>query len=158
MGEMPFNSLKTEFLEGKTLQRQHIKTQVENPRMPESGFTLDKTMHLNINFHKLALIPGGSYTELPKWIKAVINPQKKDEQCFQWGCHCSIKSQRDCQRSSTSSKLQTYEDQHNWKGFKFPVSIKNMDKFGKDNPGTTLNVLFNNKESSNKNIYIQPED
>ena len=83
MGEMPFNSLKTEFLEGKTLQRQHIKTQAENPRMPESGFTLDKTMHLNINFHKLALIPGGSYTELPKWIKAVINPQKKDELCFQ---------------------------------------------------------------------------
>ena len=39
--EMPFNSLKTEFLEGSDIddliQRMlaHIRTQVENPRMPE---------------------------------------------------------------------------------------------------------------------------
>ena len=42
-------------------------------------------MHLYINFHKLALTRGGSYTELPKWLKskkAVINPQNKDEECF----------------------------------------------------------------------------
>ena len=44
----------------------HIKTQVENPRMLESAFTLDKIMHLNINFHKLALIQGSYYTKLPK--------------------------------------------------------------------------------------------
>ena len=31
----------------------HIKTQVENPLMPESGFTLDKIMHLYINFWSL---------------------------------------------------------------------------------------------------------
>ena len=54
-----------------------IKAQTENPKFPESGFTLDKIMHLYINFHRLALTLDGSYTELPKWItskKAVINP------------------------------------------------------------------------------------
>ena len=44
----------------------HIKTQVENPKMPESGFSIDKIMDLYINFHKLALTQGGSYIELPK--------------------------------------------------------------------------------------------
>ena len=44
----------------------HIKTQTENPRMPESRFTLDQIMHLNINFHTLALTRGTSYIELPK--------------------------------------------------------------------------------------------
>ena len=34
----------------------YTKTQVENPRMPGSGFTLDKIIHLNINFHRVALI------------------------------------------------------------------------------------------------------
>ena len=48
----------------------HIKTQVGNPRMPESSFSLDKIMHLYINFHKLALTRGGSYIELPKWLKS----------------------------------------------------------------------------------------
>ena len=60
----------------------HIKTQTENSRMPESGISLDKIMHLYINFHRLALTRGSSYNELTKWIKskkAVINPQNKDE-------------------------------------------------------------------------------
>ena len=82
--EMPFNSLMTEFFEGSDIndliQRMlaHIKTQVENPRMPESGFSLDKIMHLHINFHRLVLTRGSSYNQLPKWLKskkAVINPQ-----------------------------------------------------------------------------------
>ena len=91
--EMPFNSLMTEFFEASDIndliQRMlaYIKTQTENPKFPESGFTLDKIMHLYINFHRLALTRGGSYIELPKWIKskkAVINPQNKDEECFKW--------------------------------------------------------------------------
>ena len=65
----------------------HIRTQNENPRMSESGLTLDKIMRLYINFHRLVLTQGSSYTELPKWIKrkkAEINLQNKDEKCFKW--------------------------------------------------------------------------
>ena len=54
-----------------------IETQVENSQMPESGFSLDKIMYLYINFHRLALIRGSSYIELPERIKsktAVTNP------------------------------------------------------------------------------------
>ena len=43
----------------------HIKTQTENPKFPESGFSLDKIMHLYINFHRLALTQDSSYIELP---------------------------------------------------------------------------------------------
>ena len=76
----------TEFFQGSDindliqLMLAHIKTQVENLGMPESGFSLAKIMRLNINFHRLALTRGSSYTVLPKWLKskkAVINPQKK---------------------------------------------------------------------------------
>ena len=64
--EMSFNSLMTEFFESsefsELIQRMlaHIKTQVENLRMLESGFALDKIMHLHRNFHRLALTRGGS--------------------------------------------------------------------------------------------------
>ena len=70
--EMPFNSLMTEFFEGSDIndlmQRMlaYIKTETKNPKFPGSGFTLDKIMHLYINFHGLALTGGGSYIELPK--------------------------------------------------------------------------------------------
>ena len=65
----------------------HIKTQTDNPKFPEIGFSLDKIMHLFINFHRLVLTRGSSYIGLPEWIqnkKAVINPQNKDEECFKW--------------------------------------------------------------------------
>ena len=80
--QIPFNSLMTEFFESSDINRltqymlTHIKTQVGNPRMPESGFALDEIMQLYIDFHRLELTGGSSYTELPEWIKikkAVIN-------------------------------------------------------------------------------------
>ena len=64
--EIPFNSLITEFFEASDIndliQRMlaYIKAQTENPKFPESGFTLDKIMHLYINFHRLLLTRGGS--------------------------------------------------------------------------------------------------
>ena len=64
--EMLFNSLMTEIFEGSdisdSIQRMlaQIKTQTENPKFPESGFSIDKMIHLYINFHRLALIRGSS--------------------------------------------------------------------------------------------------
>ena len=43
-----------------------IKTQVGNPRIPESDFILDKIMRLHKNFHRLVLTRGTSYIKLPK--------------------------------------------------------------------------------------------
>ena len=69
--EMSLNSLRTEFFEAceinDLIQRMlAYKAQTENLKFPESGFTLDKIMHLYMNFHRLALTRGGSYNELPK--------------------------------------------------------------------------------------------
>ena len=88
---MLFDSLMTEFFEGSNtavlIQRmfEHVKTQVENPWMPEIGFMLDQIMHLHIKFHRLMLMRGNSYIVLPEWMakkKAVINPRNNDEKCF----------------------------------------------------------------------------
>ena len=65
--KMPFNSIMTEFFQGSDnndlIERMlaYIKTQIENLKFPVSGFSLDKIMHLYINFHRLALTRGSSY-------------------------------------------------------------------------------------------------
>ena len=91
--EMPLNSLRIEFYDASDINDlierilSYIKAQTENPKFPESGFTLDKIMHLYKNFHRLVLTRGSSYTKSPEWLKskkAVINPQNKDEECFKW--------------------------------------------------------------------------
>ena len=132
----------------------HIKTQTENPKFPESGFSLDKIMHLYINFHRLPLTRGSSYTELPGWIKskkAVINPQNKDEECFKWAVVTALHHEEIKKDHQRISRLRPYENQYNWKGLEFPVSIKKIDKFEKNNLGIAVNVLFSNKKS--QNIY-----
>ena len=89
--EMTFNSLMIEIFEVSNIEEhiQHvfvyIKAQVGKPRMPESGFTLDKIMRLHIIFHRLALTRGSSQIKLPEEIvkkKAVINPKNNNEEYF----------------------------------------------------------------------------
>ena len=52
-------------------------------------------------------------------------------------------------KTSTHIEAEPYEKQYNWKGLEFPVSIKKIDKFEKNNPGMAVNVLFSKKKSQN---------
>ena len=91
----------------------YIKTQVENPRMPGSGFSFNQIMHLYINFHRLALIRGSSYTGLPEWLKskkAVINPQNKDEECFKWAAIEALHDEDIKHHPKRISLLRPYEN------------------------------------------------
>ena len=133
--EMPFNSLMTEFFEANDIndliQRMlaYIKAQTENPKFPESGFTLDKIMHLCRNFHKLALTRGGSYIELPKWLKskkAVINPQNKDEECFKWAVIAALHHEDIKHHPERNGLLRSYEKQYNWKDSSFQYRLRRL--------------------------------
>ena len=128
----------------------YIKTQVENPGMPESSFTLNQIMHLNINFHRLALTRGSSYMKLPKWIaskKVVINPKNNDEQCFKWAVIAALHHEDIKQNPERICLLKYYEDQYNWNGLEFLLEIQKIGKFERNNPGIAVNVLFKRKKS-----------
>ena len=156
--EMPFNSLMAEFFYASDINDliermlAYIKSQTGNPKFPESGFTLNKIIHLYINFHRLVLTQGSSYTELLEWIKnkkAVINPQNKDEEGFKWAVIATLHLEDIKSNPERISLLRPYENQYNWKGLEFQVLIQKIDKFEKNNPDIAVNVLLSNK----KNIY-----
>ena len=89
-----FNSKMMEIFQGSDMEEilekmfAYIKTQMEKPKFPKSGFILDSIMHLDISFHELQLTRGSSYINLPAWVKdkkAVFNPKNEhDEECFKW--------------------------------------------------------------------------
>ena len=111
-------------------------------------------MHLYINFHRLALTGGGSYIELPKLLKskkAVKNPQNKDERCFKWVVIAALHQEEIKHHPERISLWEPYENQYNWKGLEFPVSIKNIDEFERNNPGIAVKVFSSNQK--NQNIY-----
>ena len=132
---MLFNSLMTEFLDASDInnliQRMlaYIKAQTENPKFPESGFTLDKIMHLYINFHKLVLTRGSSYIELPEWIKSkknVINQQNNDEECYKWAVIESLHHKETKHPPERISLLRPYENQYNLEGFSFQYRLRRL--------------------------------
>ena len=154
-----FNSKMTEIFEGSNIDEilsvmfAYIKTQVENPALPKSGFTLDHIMHLDIDFHKLILTRGGSYIKLPEWIakkKAIINPKNTDEECFKWAVIAALHHEEIGLNPERISKLEAYVDRYNWEGMKFPVALNKIGKFEKKNPDIAINVLSTDKNS----IYI----
>ena len=83
--------------------------------------------------------------------KVVINPQNKDEECFKQAVIEALHHEENKHHPERINLLRPYEKQYNWKGLKFPVSIKKIDKFEKKNPSIGVNVFFNNKKS--QNIY-----
>ena len=83
----------------------------------------------------------------------MINPQNKDEECFKWAVIEALHHEDIKHHPERISLLRPYENQYNWKGLEFPVSIKKIDKFEKNNPGIAVNVLFSNKKNQKKNIY-----
>ena len=100
------------------------------------------------------LTRGSSYTELPKCLKskkAMINPQSKDEERFKWAVIEALHHQKIKHHPDRISLLRPYENQYTWKELEFPVSIKKIDKFEKNNPDIAVNVLFSDKK--NQNIY-----
>ena len=83
--------------------------------------------------------------------KAVINSQNKEEQCFKWAVIEALHHEEVKHHPERITLLRPYENQYNWKGLEFPVSIKEIYKFEKSSPGIPVKVLFNNKKS--QNIY-----
>ena len=114
-------------------------------------------MHLYVIFHRLVLTRGSAYTELPEWIKskkAVINQQNQDEECFKWAVIAALHHEEIKHHPERISLLRPYENQYDWKGLEFPVSIKKIYESEKNNPGIAVNVLFSNKKSLEEDIYI----
>ena len=128
----------------------NMKFQIQNPALLNSRFIFDEFLYLGVNFHQLNLMRGSSYLPLPDWLvrkKVIVNPHNNDEECFKWSVIAVEKvGMKDPQQVSN---LRKFEDNYDWSGFKFPVSIKDIGKFETNN-----NISVNVLAVEGRNIYI----
>ena len=86
---------------------------------------------------------GSSYLPLPDWLvrkKAIVNPHNDDEECFKWSVITAERvGMKDPQRVSN---LRKFNDNYNWSGLEFPVSMKGFEigKFENRN-NISVNIL-----------------
>ena len=112
-----------------------------------SGWYFKNVKELQLNVVEYTPHKGSSYIKLPDWIKnkkAIINMKNKDDKCFIW---CVLRylhpKPRDNERISD---LKKYEKELVTKGIKFPMSIKDINKFEKLNPNIPSITVFSVEE------------
>ena len=102
-----------------------------------SGWQFSKVETLDINIDPFEPLYGSSYIPLPKKIadkNAIINVKNSDDnQCFKWAVTSAIYTAKN-HPERLNTKMRINSETFNWKGIEFPVSLKQIDKFEKQNP------------------------
>ena len=135
-----------------TAMIEHMAQQIDNPALRNSKFVFDRVLYMDIDFHRLNLTRGSSYVLLPDWLtkkKAIINPKNSDMECFKWAVIAAMKWEEIDRDHQQVSKLKRYEGEFDWSGLEFPVSLRDINKFERNNE-IGVNILA----IENKNIYI----
>ena len=97
----------------------------------ESNFVFESIKILYQDIHKIN-IRGKSYIKSPEWIlnkRATINPENKDNECFQYAITAALNHQKTENHSERISNIKPFIDQYNWKDIDFPAGIKEFKNF-----------------------------
>jgi hypothetical protein len=108
-----------------------------------SNWVLDSVVRLEINTVKYDPLKGKSYIPLPDVLakkKAIINIKNTDNECFKW---CVTRALNPVEKNAelVSKLLREQAKKLDWSSITFPVSLKDIDKFEKQNPGIAVNVF-----------------
>ena len=115
-----------------------------------SGWYFNEVIRLEIHIVEYKPMKGGTYIPLPEFItkkKSIINIQNKDDKCFLWSILRYLHPVH--MNEIRLTDLKKYENDLNFKGIDFPVKVKDITKFEKQNPNlpgiNVFSVNDNNK-------------
>ncbi|XP_064653079.1 uncharacterized protein LOC135503432 [Lineus longissimus] len=107
-----------------------------------SGWKLIEVIKIELHTINYTPLSGSSYIPLPDKIqnkKAVINVQNSDQKCFRYSVEAYILNlEKNTERVSNYNKP---EFDHMFKDLEYPVTLKDIDKFEKNNPDIAVNVF-----------------
>ena len=109
-----------------------------------SGWVFQSIENLILKVDKYNPLRGEGYINLPATIKtkkAVINVENKDNRCFEYGILSAQHHDKIKEKYERPSKYKEHLDKLNFTGIEFPVSLKDIDKFEKNNPEIRVNVF-----------------
>ena len=92
---------------------------------------ISQVLELSLKTDDLTILNGSNYIELPKTLSSIINEQNEDNECFKYAVLSTIHYDDIYKNHQRVSKYKNYQDELNFKGIKFPVSLKDIDKFEK---------------------------
>ena len=113
-----------------------------------SGWVFVEVENLTLHTSKWNPINAGSYIDLPEALKnkkAIINMKNQDEECFKW-CVLRALYPKDNHPERIDKDLKSKQDTLNMKGIRYPVNLRDIDRFESQNPEISITILGYNKD------------
>ena len=131
-----------------------IEEEIQKVEQAEgSGWVFLEVENLTLHVDIWDPIKASSYIDLPKELKnknAIINMKNEDnDKCFLW-CVLRALNPKDNHPERIDKDLKSKEDTLNMEGITYPVELKNIKRFEKQNPDISISVLGYSK---NERIY-----
>lgn len=114
---------------------------IDNLQDQGSGWSLHKILRMDIYHHKYDCFNGSQYIPLPPFIankKAVINVKNNDDKCFMWAVLAALHP-IDIHAERVSKYVQ-FLNELNFDDLNFPIEMKDIAKFEKQNETISVNV------------------
>ncbi len=108
-----------------------------------SGWIFKSIISSEIHTVRCELISGSSYIPLPKELankKAIINLKNDDNQCFKWAVTRAVNPLDKNAERIEKKKLRAKAEELNWDGISFPIQLKDIDKFERNDSTSSVNV------------------
>ena len=137
-----------------------LNAAVENFNSRGSGFVFDRVVQFTIVVSQYRPLSGSTFIPTPPSIErknAIINVRNSDAHCFEYSilsCLYPSKNRNSHRVCSYTKHMGTL----NFDGIPFPVSVKDIPKFEKQNPSISVNVTSPDPETHGFSIdYMSAE-
>ena len=139
----------TDLIEVYHEMRDEIEERIKQMDNAEgSGWVFLKVENLTLYTNIWDPIKASSYIDLPKELKnkkAIINMKNEDNKCFLWSVLRALNPKVD-KPERIDKDLKSKESTLNMEGIDYPVSLKNIKRFEKQNPDISVSVLGYSKD------------
>ena len=134
-----------------TMIKKAMENMVRLQQVEGSGWRFHSIIRLELHVVRYNPIRGEAWVALAKELankNAIINPKNKDNKCFLW---CVLRALNPTKNhpERIDKKLKEKENTLNMEGIEYPVSLKDIDKFERQNPSISITVFEYDKKSVN---------
>jgi len=106
-------------------------------------------------FPSIDPLHGSTYIPTPQWLtkkKSTVNVKSFDSKCFLWSVLAALHPPK--YNPDRLSNYVDYENSLNLTGLAFPLAVKDVPKFEKQNRSISVNVLCRGDEGGYLAIYV----
>jgi len=136
----------------------HLSKQLDDFDRRSSGFVLDHITKFTSCIAQYRPLHGSSYIATPQWLakkRAVVNIKNTDSKCFVWSVLAALHPA--ARNPDQLYNYKPHEKTLNTSALTFPMPVKDIPKFEKQNPSLSVNVLCSGDEGGFVPLYVSKE-